>query len=98
MKIVKGQARTYILLILLLILLPNLVLSFSQLVGTNCGKTVGCFRYPPGCEYGDCKHFLMWNDTGENTVDFSVTAKVNFSETGPNPWTAVGFSDDKNMV
>lgn len=55
-------------------------------------------RYPPECEHTECEHFLMWNDTGNNFVQFSLAAKVNLSEAGPNPWTAIGFSNDTKMV
>ena len=40
----------------------------------------------------------MWNDTGGDTVDFIIIAKVNQSQSGPNPWTAIGFSNDTKMV
>ena len=64
----------------------------------NCREFIGNFRYPPGCKYPDCEHFLMWNDTGGDTVDFSIIAKVNQSQSRSNPWTAIGFSNDTKMV
>ena len=41
----------------------------------------------------------MWNDTGKGTVMFSIAAKINLDdEQIPSVWTAMGLSDDTEMV
>ena len=57
------------------------------------------FRVPPGCDPSACEHLLMWNDTGNGTVMFFISAKIDNSlQQNQNVWTAMGLSETKNMV
>ena len=62
---------------------------------------MGCFRDPPQCDsLQDCNNFLVWNDTGYNTIDFFISAKINSQNTQgkDNFWTSISFNTDTKMV
>ena len=79
----------------MLILQINCETDFNS---AHCGVSIGCFRFPPACAFRDCDNFLMWNDTGDDRVDFSLTAKIGSDIAGSNFWIAVGISNDTSMV
>ena len=67
----------------------------------DCGVSVGCFRDPPQCDsFQNCNNFLVWNDTGSNTIDFFISAKINNQNTQgkDNFWTSISFNTDTKMV
>ena len=56
-------------------------------------------RFPAGCIHDECMNFLMWNDLGNGTIMFNISAKINTSlEQSDSVWTAMGLSDDQHMV
>lgn len=53
---------------------------------SQCGKTRGCYRNPPGCNPSDCEVLVTWLDHGDG-VDFQMTGDTS-------GWVSVAFSED----
>ena len=56
----------------------------------ECGKSVGCYREPKGCDAAECEAIVMWEHKGD-TVVFQMTGDTD-------GWVALAFSEDKLMV
>ena len=60
---------------------------------------ISSIRAPPKCDPAECTNLLMWNDTGNGTVTFYISAKIDPKlEQSDSVWTAMGLSNNKEMV
>ncbi len=62
----------------------------DALATEDCGKTVGCLRYPSGCSGTDCAYIATYRYQDDN-VTFEMFGK-------DADWVAIGFSDSNVMV
>ena len=98
---ITGLASTMkIYLLLGLAVIAGAMSSVAPLIDvTECGKSKGCYRDPPGCEPEHCEHIITWTPQDDD-VQFEIDALNTKGDADKNTglWTAVGFSRDKVMV
>lgn len=56
-----------------------------------CGKTKGCFLYPPDCSENDCDFAVTFSVNNDGTYQFQMMGKSD-------GYVAMGFSTDEKMV
>lgn len=61
---------------------------------SDCGSSVGCFKYPAGCSDSACTYIYKWTYQGYYH-NFTLFGKPDATA---NRWLAIGFSKDTFMV